>query len=291
MSSLESARLLPANRMRSKSSIDLFTGAYSLARRAKLLQLGWFRNTFVASYFLYKRLYEDPFRVLAQQRPELFANGNVLDVGANIGYTASVFARVLKPGSKVYAFEPDRSSYGLLEEVIRRKSLAPTVEALNMAVGSSNGYLEFWHNEEHSADHRVVTEQFRSARPDAKEFAKVAVTTVDAFVRTHNLQKISFIKIDVQGYELAVCEGMKETLERFPALFVCFEYSPEGMVELGFDPQKLLDFFQVRGYQLHVLTRGALQLANDPAVLQPFLDRAGYVDLLCAKTVLTSGAG
>jgi hypothetical protein len=99
MSSLDPARLSPANRMRSKSSIDLFTGAYSLARKAKLLQLGWFRNAFVASYFLYKRLYEDPFWVLAQQRPELFANGDVLDVGANIGYTASVFARTLKPGS------------------------------------------------------------------------------------------------------------------------------------------------------------------------------------------------
>ena len=274
--------------MRSKSSIDLFTGAYSLARRAKLLQASWFRNAFVASYFLYKKLYEDPFWVLAQQRPELFANGDVLDVGANIGYTASVFSRALKPGSKVYAFEPDRSSYDLLVEVIRRKSLT-TVEALNMAVGSSNGYLEFWHNQEHSADHRVVTEQFKSSRPDAKEFSKVAVTTVDAFVRSHDLEKISFIKIDVQGYELAVCEGMKDTLERFPALFVCFEYSPEGMAELGFDPKKLLEFFRGRGYQLHVLTRGAIRLANDPAALQPFLDRAGYVDLLCAKTVLTSG--
>ncbi len=134
----------------------------------------------------------------------------------------------------------------------------------------------------------MVTEQFKSSRPDAKKFSKVAVTTVDEFVRTRDLQKISFLKIDVQGYELAVCQGMKETLERFPGLFVCFEYSPDGMVELGFNPKELLNFFQARGYQIHVLTRGAIRLANDPAVLQPFLDRAGYVDLLCAKTVLTS---
>jgi FkbM family methyltransferase len=273
--------------MRSKGSIDLFTGAYSLARRAKLLQIGWFRNAFVASYFLYKRLYEDPFWVLAQQKPELFANGDVLDVGANIGYTAWVFARTLKPASKVYAFEPDRYSYGLLGEVIRRKNLAGTIEALNIALGSSDGYVEFWHNEEHSADHRVATEQFRSSRPDAKEFSKVPITSVDAFVRTRNLQKISFIKIDVQGYELAVCEGMKDTLERFPEVFVCFEYSPEAMVELGFDPGKLLDFFRTKGYQLHVLTRGAIRLANDRAAIQPMLDRAGYVDLLCSKRVLT----
>ena len=273
--------------MRSKSSIDVFTGAYSLARRAKLLQIPWFRNIFVASYFLYKRWHEDPFWMLVQRKPELFENGDVLDVGANIGYTACLFARALKPASKVYAFEPDQSSYALLGEVLRRKNLAGTIEALNMAVGSSEGYLEFWHNEEHSADHRVVTDQFRSVRPDAKKFSKVPVTSVDAFVKTRNLQKISFIKIDVQGYELAVCEGMKHTLERFPELCVCFEYMPEALVELGFDPVKLLEFFRAKGYQLHVLTRAEMRLASDDAAIQTLLDRAGYVDLLCSRRVLT----
>ncbi len=280
------ARSTTAGRMHSRSSIEVFTGAYNLARRAKLLQIGWFRRAFVASYFLYKRLYEDPFWELVRSRPELFESGDVLDIGANIGYTACLFARTLKATSKVYAFEPDQSSYILLEEVIRRKNLSGPIEALNMAVGSSDGHVEFWHNEEHSADHRVATDQFKSLRPDAKKFSTVPMTSVDAFVKFRNLLKISFIKIDVQGYELAVCEGMKQTLERFPELCVCLEYSPEALVELGFDPIKMLDFFRAKGYQLHVLTRAAIRLASDNASIQPLLDDAGYVDLLCSKRVL-----
>lgn len=272
--------------MHSKNSIAVLTSVYSLARSVKLLQVGWFRRAFVSSYFLYKRLYEDPLWGLIQRRPELFANGDVLDIGANIGYTSCLFARTLKPASKVYAFEPDQFSYGLLQEVIRRRNLSGTIEAMNVAVGSSEGYVEFWHNEKHSADHRVVTEHFRSFRLDDTRISTVPVTSVDRFVRARNLHKISFIKIDVQGYELAVCEGMKHTLERFPELCVCLEYAPEALQELGFDPSKLLDFFRANRYQVYVLTRVAIQLAGDNTSIHQLVDKAGYVDLLCSKKVL-----
>ena len=126
-----------------------------------------------------------------------------------------------------------------------------------MAVGSADGTLEFWHNEEHSADHRVVTEQFKSSRPSPERTTTVAVTSVDNFVAARNLRDVAFIKIDVQGYELAVCEGMRKTLERFPLLCVAFEYAPDGMRELGFDPSALLEFFRSAGFHLHILTRSA----------------------------------
>ncbi|HYT19676.1 MAG TPA: FkbM family methyltransferase [Candidatus Polarisedimenticolia bacterium] len=110
----------------------------------------------------------------------------------------------------------------------------------------------------------------------------VPVTSVD----TRNLRNISFIKIDVQGYELAVCEGMKETLEKFPETCVCFEHSPDALVELGFEPGKVLDFFRSRGYRLHVLTREFPQVAQDDESIKRFLHDAGYVDLLCSERAL-----
>jgi FkbM family methyltransferase len=272
--------------MQNKKLVSIFTGAYGLARPDKLLQIGAFRRAFVSAYFLYKKLFEDPFRNLVRRQPELFQSGDILDIGANIGYTSAVFAGALKPDSKVYAFEPDQLSYRLLEEVIRRKYLSEAIEAINMAVGSFDGHIKFWHNEKHSADHRVVTERFSRACPDDTNISTVPVTTVDTFVRNRNLRNISFIKIDVQGYELAVCEGMKDTLERFPETCVCLEHAPDALVELGFEPGKVLDFFRSRNYQLHVLTREAPQLAADDESLQRFLNEAGYVDLLCSKRAL-----
>jgi FkbM family methyltransferase len=276
--------------MQNKSSANLFTRAYNLARAARLLDLPLFKRLFLFSYFLYKRWYEDPFWALTRRSPELFTSGDVLDIGANIGYTACVFAAAIKANAKapgkVYAFEPDLASFQTLGEIVRRKNLGDSVEIFNMAVGSADGALEFWHNEEHSADHRVVTEQFKTARPAGEQITSVAVTSVDNFVAARNLQNIAFVKIDVQGYELAVCEGMRQTLEKLPALSIAFEFAPDGMRELGFEPSALLDFFRSAGYQLHILTRAATTLAPDNRAIDLAVERTGYVDLLCSKEIL-----
>lgn len=269
--------------MQSKKLVSAFAGAYNLARLDKVLEIGAFRKAFVSAYFLYKKSVEDPFWNLARRKPELFQNGDILDIGANIGYTSYVFGNALRPPSKVYAFEPDRLSYGLLQEVIHRKNLSGVIEAINTAVGSSEGHVKFWHNEKHSADHRVVTKRFSASCPDDSKISTVPITTVDGFVRYRNLKNISFIKIDVQGYELAVCEGMKDTLERSPDLCVCLEYCPNALLELGFEPATVLDFFRTRGYRLHVLTREEPQLMVDDASLQRFVNETNYVDLLCSK--------
>jgi FkbM family methyltransferase len=272
--------------MSSKSSSNAFTRVYNLARSAGLFEIPLFKRLFLFSYFLYKRWYEDPFWALAKRSPELFTSGDILDIGANIGYTACVFAAARKPPAKIYAFEPDLATFATLRETIRRKNLGGTVEIFNMAVGSADGSLEFWHNEEHSADHRVVTEQFKTSRPASENITTVGLTSVDNFVAARSLQNISFIKIDVQGYELAVCEGMRRTMEKFPSLCIAFEYAPDGMRELGFEPRALLDFFRGAGYQLHILTRAATTLASDNQVIDCAVKRSGYVDLLCSRKML-----
>ncbi len=266
--------------MRSKTLINVLTGTYSVVRKTGLFQVPLLRRGFLAASFCYKRWYEDPFLNLMRRTPRLFADGDVLDIGANIGYTAWVFAQGIAPDAKVYAFEPDLNSYTSLEDLIRRKGLQGRVEPLNIGVGSQEGELEFWHNKDHSADHRIVTEEFRKALPENERIVRVPVTTVDKFVETQRIEKLSFIKIDVQGYELAVCEGMSKTLERFPRLMVCLEFAPEGMRRLGFEPNDVLQFFLSRGYKMSVVTRQATLPVTDGDAIREMMGRAEYVDLL-----------
>jgi len=272
--------------VRNKASTGVFMRMYNAARGAGLLELAWFQRVFLFSYFIYKRWYEDPFWALTRRYPELFADGDVLDIGANIGYTACIFAAAIKPPAKVYAFEPDQVSFTTLSEVIRRKRLGASVEIFQPAVGRVEGTLEFWHNDEHSADHRVVTPEFKSSALDRSKISTVPVTSVDSFAALRGLTGISFIKIDVQGYELAVCEGMKRTLEKFPQASIAFEYAPEGMRELGFDPPALLRLFRSAGYGLYILTRSNLQLAPEDGAIELAAKRYGYVDLLCSRKKL-----
>jgi FkbM family methyltransferase len=269
--------------MRSKNSFRAFTSLYSAARSARLLENMWAKRAFADAYFLYKRFWEDPFQGLIQRYPELFKNGDILDIGANIGYTSCLFARAMNPASKVYSFEPDRSNFELLIDVIQRKNLSESIVAMQYAVGSTDGYVKLWHNEKHSGDHRVVTDHFENQVSGSTQISSVPMTSVDAFVNDRNIGKIAFIKIDVQGYELAVCEGMKQTLGAFPEICVCCEYSPESLAELGFDPPRVLDFFRSNGYRIQMLARSSIELARDNAHIHCVTDRTGYVDLLCSR--------
>ena len=272
--------------MRNKFVTNAVIGAYNLVQKSGVLELGPVQRAFLSASFFYKRHYEDPFWALAQRNPELFRSGDILDIGANIGYTAYVFAHVLPPPRKIFAFEPDQKSFAMLGDVLRRKRLLDRVEPHNLAVGSAEGVLEFWHNDAHSADHRVVTPEFKQQHKDALAVTRVPVTTVDAFVSEHKIDRVSFIKIDVQGYEPMVCEGMAATLEKFPDVSVCFEYSPDGLRELGFDPAALLAFFRTRGFRIHLLTRAGARLIEEDAAINRILGPAGYADILCTRPKL-----
>jgi FkbM family methyltransferase len=170
--------------------------------------------------------------------------------------------------------------------VIQRKNLTGRVVPIQSAVGSSEGQIQFWHNEAHSGDHRVITEQFAAAVPDAAQISAIPLTGVDAFACSRNLGKIAFIKIDVQGYEPVVCQGMKRTIVDSPDVCICCEYDPQAMIELGFQPDELLEFFYSSGFQIYTLDRTSLAPASDPSEIQRLAAEVGYVDLLCVRRPL-----
>ena len=235
-------------RMSNKSSSNIFTRIYNVGAFGGVLETALFKRAFS---FLLIFFTSDGTRIrsgrYAKSSPELFEDGDILDIGANIGYTACVFARRESHPRKSMRSSLTPRALRRLEKLFGARKLGDAVEIFNMAVGSADGSLEFWHNEEHSADHRVVTEQFKSVRPAGEKTMMVPVTSVDSFVAARNLRKLSFIKIDVQGYELAVCEGMRKALEKFPQMVIAFEYAPDGMRELGLRAVRVARFFPLGG--------------------------------------------
>ena len=107
------------------------------------------------------------------------------------------------------------------------------------------------------------------------------VRSVDSYVASlPPPREIAFVKIDVQGYELPVVQGMAQTLAANERIVVAFEYAPFAMVDLGFDPEALLAAFRDHGWRLHRLDkRGGLRaLAGDDV-----LGGSPYVDLVCSR--------
>ena len=123
--------------------------------------------------------------------------------------------------------------------------------------------------------------------PESIKIQKTPLVTIDSYLRKFGCNfPLSFIKIDVQGYELPVCEGMTETLARNPDTVIGFEYCPRIMEALGFHPENIFKFFYERGYQLYFLSSKNRIKPFDikkggPQSLQ--IKTRGYIDILCAR--------
>jgi FkbM family methyltransferase len=239
------------------------------------------RELFLSSYFAYKRRLEDPYAALIKSMPELFRGGHILDVGANVGYCSVLFAGVADTGQKIYGFEPEPFNFALLEHVLRQRGLDGQVVAIRAAVGAANGTLRLWLNPRHHGDHRIATGALVGETLSG-ETLEVPVVAIDSFVERESVHPVRFIKIDVQGYEPAVCEGMSRTLAANPECVVSLEYMPAALREQGYDPQKLVEWFESRGYVAHSILHGGSLKPGVPESLQD----DEWVDLLFARRAL-----
>ncbi len=135
----------------------------------------------------------------------------VLDIGAHIGTHAVFFAKRVGADGRVFAFEPQRVSFELLCGNAALNNLL-NLKCLNLAVGARNGVIEI----------PIVdpTTEFNYGGVSITTGLKgepVPLVTVDSL----GLAKCDFIKADVEGVEIDVLEGARETITRCrPILFL-----------------------------------------------------------------------
>jgi FkbM family methyltransferase len=251
--------------------------AYSLVRRSGFLRTSLGRRLFKSAYFAYKRYIEDDLQDLVLAFPSVVGVGDVLDIGANIGYTATVLAKAAGSHRKIYAFEPEPFNFRILQQTALQPEFEGKIVPLQLAVGAEDGAIDLWINDRHHADHRIITEQFRSAHPRSKQVC-VSMVSVDSFLENQPTD-LSFVKIDVQGYELAVCQGMQKMLQQNSGITVVLEFMPSAMRELGFDPSQLIDFFAHLGFRVYqILPHGKLSQGMPSTIPD-----SAYIDLLFSR--------
>lgn len=253
---------------------------YKHVNQSGLLDTPLAERVFQRCYFAYKYLVEDSFARLTKARPELFAGGEIIDVGANIGYTAALFARAIQPPHRVHAFEPEERNFRWLEHAIEREKLGDRIVAHRAAVGSHDGMIDLWHNPAHHGDHRIARQG-----ADGESTQRVPLVAIDTYVSGQGWPAVSFIKIDVQGFEPEVLAGLHETIARNPHLTVAVELMPSALAEMGFDPERFVHDLAIALPRLAILERdGSLQTTSVDAILGTVArSDVGYADLVCAR--------
>ena len=157
----------------------------------------------------------------------------VYDIGANIGNHTVYFAK-LSPRSQIFAFEPVPSNFAMLEKNISDNGFDDRIKTYPMAVGETAGSVSMSIMQEGNYGTATVLDNDETIDIDAHNVDLVAIDDL-------NLPAPDFIKIDVEGYELAVLKGMKNTLENAENLIVWIEIDEKTasqvydfMTDLGF---------------------------------------------------------
>ena len=134
-------------------------------------------------------------------------NAVVLDVGANIGIYSLPVATHLTQGF-VYAFEPSSESARLLTENVISNGII-NIEVVEMAASSTTGYHYFLDSE--VGGRRRILESHGGV--------EVQAVRIDDWIAERGIS-IDAIKIDVEGWELSVIQGMTNLLKSKPVLLL-----------------------------------------------------------------------
>lgn len=198
-----------------------------------------------------------------------------VDVGANIGLFTVTAAR-LNPRVRVFAFEPNPTSYGLLQENIELNGLT-NVDAAQAAVGETRGRASLDISSPHAGCHSILSSGTRRM--------EVPVICLDDFFAEKKLFP-SLIKVDVEGYEPRVLRGMK-SIPREHEFQIILEFNPEHLARGGQDPAAFLDelvsmFDSI--YCLDEIGQTLIPYTPDDASVKEQITTVGYNLLLVRGT-------
>jgi len=187
----------------------------------------------------------------------------VADIGANVGYYSLLLADLVGPEGRVISAEPNPKLAKLFDRTIRINGVASNITRVTDAVTSHSGDVVTLHVPDEFPQNASLC---WSGNERSQAF-DVRTTTLDDLVGSGPLD---FVKIDVEGSEKSVWEGMRGILARKQPIAMIFEFTPDRFS----DPRGFLQDVMSEGFALsHIHGAG-----RTPATPDSLLEGPGHTD-------------
>lgn len=183
----------------------------------------------------------------------------IIEAGANNGTETLLLSRLVGPHGKVFAFEPVEHIYQTLQINLSINN-CNNVVAEKIALGESDGQLYF----------NVLSEDFcnqgmASKYDDKSADAKILVsqTSIDSWLLKNNIDRVDFIKMDIQGAEIELIKGAQHTIKKSRPLI--FTEATEDFLSLT----KLFDSLSQLNYAVYFIpSKGQLRLLSKETLIE-----------------------
>lgn len=175
----------------------------------------------------------------------------VFDIGSNFGWYTILMAHCVGPTGKVYAFDIVPSLVGVLQKNIELNHLSNVI-VTRAALGDKNTDVEFY-DDQLSGTANLSDQLVRNKQRDT-----VPMIRFDSFVEKNRIERIDFIKCDIDGAEGLFLLGAQQTLARTPNMIIeIFDKAQRVFHSSG---EELTKSLRLLGYQLRNIDQQSKEL-------------------------------
>ncbi|NVM04160.1 MAG: FkbM family methyltransferase [Candidatus Helarchaeota archaeon] len=164
-----------------------------------------------------------------------------LDIGANIGCHTLPMAKIVGSKGKVIAFEPMKWPFKKLKRNIELNNFNNIIIE-NIALSDKREVKEILFRSSWTLDNTKIEE--------ANEPHKVQLETLDEYIKKHDIERVDFIKLDVDGYEYKILRGASGTLKKFKPTII-MELGIITLENFGDNIEDLITFLSNLGYYFY----------------------------------------
>ncbi len=175
------------------------------------------------------------------------AGDTVFDVGANVGFMSSLTGKIVGPAGRVFAFEPVQETFYQLKENLALNR-SENVQAERLAIFNEKKTITMnLFAQTYSGWNSLGQPKFKELVPTASEQAPAE--TLDNFCAEHGIERINFLKIDVEGFEKYVLLGAQNLLRQKQVEYLSFEISAIPLKGSGVKAKEVFEILENCGYR------------------------------------------
>jgi FkbM family methyltransferase len=194
----------------------------------------------------------------------------VIDIGANVGYYTLLAAERVGPDGCVVAFEPEPMLQELLFASLDINGYRFRSRCVQKAVAGKAGLAMFYKRGKYPINNSLWdgSEVATSLLDEVTSF-EVELVNLDDYVRDElGGRRIDIVKIDAEGAESLVLEGMRGTLAANKDITVLCEFNADRVSQTGSDPREALACLRELGFGFRYVRKdGTVQPISEEQVV------------------------
>jgi FkbM family methyltransferase len=196
-----------------------------------------------------------------------------VDVGANIGYYSLLASRLVGDKGRVISIEASPKIYSVLQDNVSLNSFASNIEAHNLAIADKSKKTSVYLGPDGNLGSTTTSESLHDKFPyrNYNLEAQVEAVTLDSLIETENIENLQLIKIDVEGTEREVIDGLVELIKNGPSdLEILIELTPLWWSKPKPSIEEVLQPFFDHGYKAYIIPNSYLPWRYLwPSMVQP----------------------